>query len=141
MNWESIIIAIIAGMGASLIGLVPAYWGIRRQMKKDQDDASAKRVDQELERQRLNSTVIDTAQRVAQQTIESLVKRIDELEQDLKTEREARQRIELELDTERKKRREAELNLALAEDKIRELQKKVEKLEKKDTGELKLEDK
>lgn len=126
MNWETIIVALVTGGSAALIGLAPVY----RQMRKDRDDAV-------INQRRTEVEIAEIARKAALETIDAQNKRIDELEEDLEKERSARKLMQQELENERMKRRSTEIQLEAAELEIESLKKKVQKLEKRDTGELK----
>lgn len=129
MNTETIAVALAAGLGPALVGLVPVYLKMRADRRKEILDAEEKRLKVIADDKKLQSEITDMTRRASEETIRQLSARVDALEND-------RDELERKLDDEREKRRKAEANLAAAEINIAKLQGKVEKLEKRDTGEL-----
>lgn len=112
MNWETILVAVITSTATSIVALSPVYIKIRDDRRKEKQDAA------------------DTAKQAQAELIRQLTTRVEALEVD-------RDELEQKLDEERAKRRQAEAELAEALIEISRLKSKVEKLEKRDTGELK----
>ena len=123
INWETIIVAGIAGLGPALISLIPMYLRMREDAKQKSFAAAA------AER-KLQNEITDAARKASEDLIRQLAARVDDLEK-------YRDELEQKLDEERSKRRLAESKLAEAEIEISRLKSKVDKLEKRDTGELK----
>jgi chromosome segregation ATPase len=129
LNWETVIVACIAGMGPALIGLLPLYWKMREEYRKSAEEIRQKSQADKLAEKKLQMDISEAARKASEELILQLTERVDALERN-------RDELEAKLDIERTKRREAERKLAEAEIHIARLQSKVERLEKKDTGEL-----
>jgi len=136
MNLETIIVASIAGLGPAVIGLIPLYLKLREERRQ----AAAKS----------SSDMTDATRRATDEVIRRLTERNEELEKDkaeleqkLDEERDRRRATEDTLKQkvvdERDLRRKAEFELSEANIVIEKQRRKIERLEKKDTGELKKE--
>jgi len=123
MNWETVIVAIIAAGGTAIVSLVPVFVKRRDEHRK------------ELMNKLKSDT--DSARQATGELIRNLSARVAELAQERDEADVAKEKAEVRLDEERAKRREAESKAAGLEIINHNLRNRVERLEKGQTGPLK----